>query len=338
MLTGAPFPKTIVSLPIKLIDLRYGGWYALENRFQKEYDEIRERSLGLLFGPREKPTRIGRGLMEETVFTVAPFKDCRVKLSKQMKSQRKEDSTFYNASWVGRDFIAAAMPQGEKPREQLWRLVWEYDVPTIVMLNDDSEGKRRHPQITRYWPNEMNEWEAFGEMEVRKTEQVSARNMACTVRKLSIRKQGDEENVKTVTHMQYLHWPDGGIPSDRDDYLEFIQYLLGLTRSIKETEPVPVLVHCFGGKGRTGTTIAILLELQKLERYGGSEVDICGTVSEMRSFRSLLVETAEQYKFIYAMVLTMLAKNRVKYHPDASPVDLGGDETMAAATPRSSEF
>lgn len=60
----------------------------------------------------------------------------------------------------------------------------------------------------------------------------------------------------------------------------------------------------FGGKGRTGTTIAALLELQKLNTYGMDEVDIVGTVSEMRTHRSMVVETLEQYKFIYWVVLS----------------------------------
>lgn len=98
---------------------------------------------------------------------------------------------------------------------------------------------------------------------VLKTEQVTARNMSATVRKLRIRKLLDPEVVKEVTHMQvvlfffffckslyaenvsgqYRDWPDGGIPSDRDDYKEFITYLLNLSRSLKEGDGGPVLVH-----------------------------------------------------------------------------------------------
>lgn len=66
-----------------------------------------------------------------------------------------------------------------------------------------------------------------------------------------------------------------------------------------------LLLCSFGGKGRTGTTIAALLELKKIEQFGVDEIDICGTVSEMRTFRSLLVETVEQYKFIFWVVLAL---------------------------------
>ena len=235
--------KTVVSRPIKLTALRNGGWYFLEERFLVEYDRIRETSLKLLFGPAEKPTRIGRGLMEESVFTVAPFKDNRVKLSKLVNAPSNRDISFYNASWIGREFIAAAMPQGPVFREQFWRMIWEYDVPTVVMLNDDGEGKHRHPEITRYWPIELNRWESYGQMQVMKTEQVIARNMSSTVRKILLRQENNPEMVKSVVHLQYRDWPDGGIPADRDDYKEFIFYLLNLARVLREHAPVPVVVH-----------------------------------------------------------------------------------------------
>ena len=235
--------KTVVSHSIKLAELRYGGWYFLEERFLQEFDCIRETSLKLLFGKQEKPTRIGLGSMEETVFTVAPFKDSRVELPMLPDVPPETDSTFYNASWIGREFIAAAMPQGNVPRAQFWRMIWEYDVPTVVMLNDDGEGKRRHSDITRYWPNELNEWEKHGLIEVMKTEQVAARGMSSTVRKIVLRHIGEPGVEKHVDHVQYRDWPDGGIPADRRDYQEFIFYLLNLSRRIREGDPVPVVVH-----------------------------------------------------------------------------------------------
>jgi hypothetical protein len=53
-------------------------------------------------------------------------------------------------------------------RGQFWRMIWEYDVPTIVMLNEDTEGVHRHSDIQRYCPNVLNEWEAYGEIEVQR--------------------------------------------------------------------------------------------------------------------------------------------------------------------------
>ena len=95
-----------------------------------------------------------------------------------------------------------------------------------------------------------------------------------------------------------------------------------------------IIFSSFGGKGRTGTTIAILLELQKLEQFCCDEVDVCGTVSEMRMFRSLLVETLEQYKFVYATVLAMVTQGRLK----GQWQDLFTPRATTTEGPKSSEF
>ncbi len=39
------------------------------------------------------------------------MQDNRVKLVKPDTATKEEDASFYNASWIGTDFIAAAMPQ-----------------------------------------------------------------------------------------------------------------------------------------------------------------------------------------------------------------------------------
>ena len=103
--------RSVVSLPICLSELYVTDWFQLEQRFLEEFDRVRETSLRLLFGKHEKAKRIGRGAMEEPIITVSPFKTTRVKLSKPPQAPREADASFYNASWIGREFIAAAMPQ-----------------------------------------------------------------------------------------------------------------------------------------------------------------------------------------------------------------------------------
>lgn len=71
---------TVVSLPQRLSELRDAPWLAMEERLAKEFDRVREVSFQLLFGSSEKEKRIGTGLMEEAVFTVAPFDESRVVL------------------------------------------------------------------------------------------------------------------------------------------------------------------------------------------------------------------------------------------------------------------
>lgn len=51
------------------------------------------------------------------------------------------------------------------------------------------------------------------------------------------RPQTGEEH--TVTHLQYVAWPDHGVPDDSSDFLEFVKYV----RSLR-VGGEPALVHC----------------------------------------------------------------------------------------------
>ena len=42
-----------------------------------------------------------------------------------------------------------------------------------------------------------------------------------------------------MTHLQYVAWPDHGVPDDSSDVLEFVNYV----RSLR-VDGEPVLVHC----------------------------------------------------------------------------------------------
>ncbi|GAA56237.1 receptor-type tyrosine-protein phosphatase delta [Clonorchis sinensis] len=63
------------------------------------------------------------------------------------------------------------------------------------------------------------------------------------------------------------------------------------------TELGPTVVHCSAGVGRTGAFIVIDSQLERL-RYEKS-VDIFGSVGRMRAQRNFMVQTEEQYTFLY---------------------------------------
>lgn len=42
-----------------------------------------------------------------------------------------------------------------------------------------------------------------------------------------------------MTHLQYVAWPDHGVPDDSSDFLEFVKYV----RSLR-VDGEPALVHC----------------------------------------------------------------------------------------------
>jgi len=44
---------------------------------------------------------------------------------------------------------------------------------------------------------------------------------------------------RSITHLQYVAWPDHGVPEDSSDFLDFVQSM----RSMRG-KSVPLMVHC----------------------------------------------------------------------------------------------
>ena len=95
-----------------------------------------------------------------------------------------------------------------------------------------------------------------------------------------------KEPAHEVTHFHYTAWPDHGVPSDATSLINFI-------KRVSEVQPhsteVPLLVHCSAGVGRTGTFIAIDIEMQRIEAEG--VVDVYGCLKKLRTHRILMVQT-----------------------------------------------
>ena len=110
-----------------------------------------------------------------------------------------------------------------------------------------------------------------------------------------------KEPAHEVTHFHYTAWPDHGVPSDATSLINFI-------KRVREAQPhsteVPLLVHCSAGVGRTGTFIAIDIEMQRIEAEG--VVDVYGCLKKLRTHRILMVQTlvsiciwVQEGKFLY---------------------------------------
>ena len=84
-------------------------------------------------------------------------------------------------------------------------------------------------------------------------------------------------------------------------------------------------VHCSAGVGRTGTFIALWNLLDEAAARGG--IDVADAVRRMREFRFKMVQTADQYVFIYRTLALAL-------RPELSPMDfprLGGSDARKLA-------
>ncbi|VDK24529.1 unnamed protein product [Taenia asiatica] len=107
--------------------------------------------------------------------------------------------------------------------------------------------------------------------------------------------------VRRIVQLQYLRWPDHGVPSNCDDLIAFVERMRELRARGKSTCAV---VHCSAGIGRTG--VVILLDTAMDMIRAQSPVKPIEMVRGMRMFRKRLVQTPTQFQFVCEAI--------VKYH------------------------
>uniref|UniRef100_A0A8C2CXS7 Receptor-type tyrosine-protein phosphatase alpha n=1 Tax=Cyprinus carpio TaxID=7962 RepID=A0A8C2CXS7_CYPCA len=205
------------------------------------------------------------------------------------------DSDYINASYINgyqekNKFIAAQGPKEETVND-FWRMIWEQNTATIVMVTNLKDTKE-----VNYWPDQGC-W-TYGNI------RVSVEDMMVlvdyTIRKFCIQQVGDVSGKKPqrlVTQFHFTSWPDFGVPFTPIGMLKFL-------KKVKNCNPQyagPIVVHCSAGVGRTGTFIVIdaMLDMMGAER----KVDVFGFVTRIRAQRCQMVQTDMQYVFIFQALL-----------------------------------
>lgn len=124
--------------------------------------------------------------------------------------------------------------------------------------------------------------------------------------------------VLEVVQLQYIDWPDQDVPVSPATLLDLCRKvdMLSIAQWQRTNVHGPPIVHCSAGVGRTGTFIAIDRTLRRLtdtftgpngeassSRNAVSVEEIRELVRLMKRERSKMVQTPEQYRFIYLAVL-----------------------------------
>lgn len=102
---------------------------------------------------------------------------------------------------------------------------------------------------------------------------------------------------RQVTQLQYVAWPDHGVPDSVDRFLEFVRSV----NELRDGQLGPVLVHCSAGVGRTG--VLILVDTAACLAEAGLPVFPLDLVRAMREQRAGMVQTAEQFAFSCRAIL-----------------------------------
>ncbi|XP_003411662.2 receptor-type tyrosine-protein phosphatase alpha isoform X2 [Loxodonta africana] len=226
---------------------------------------------------------------------ILPYDHSRVHLT---PVEGVPDSDYINASFINgyqekNKFIAAQGPKEETVND-FWRMIWEQNTATIVMVTNLKE--RKECKCAQYWPDQGC-W-TYGNIRV-SVEDVTVL-VDYTVRKFCIQQVGDVTNRKPqrlITQFHFTSWPDFGVPFTPIGMLKFL-------KKVKTCNPQyagAIVVHCSAGVGRTGTFVVIdaMLDMMHTER----KVDVYGFVSRIRAQRCQMVQTDMQYVFIYQALL-----------------------------------
>jgi len=229
---------------------------------------------------------------------VYPYDHSRVSLS------NLQSTDYINASKVvakigpvSRSYVLTQGPL-EVTAGHYWWMIWEQKSKAVVMLNRVIE--KGTVKCYQYWPDSVGETMMFTDVGL-KVENVSTlpgQHYNITTLRLS---RIEEEESREVLHFHYTTWPDFGVPTCPDTFLEY----LGAVRDsgCLSHDDCPPVVHCSAGIGRSGTFILVDTCLLEAEQSGPEAVNIKNRLLEMRTYRMGLIQTEDQLKFSYLSII-----------------------------------
>lgn len=210
--------------------------------------------------------------------------------------------------------VASQAPISDEGLIPWWNVICTHKVSLVMMLTKEIEN--HIPKADRYWPREVHREEHFGPYRVVLESEELIPDLQLKVRQLSVTgpsssvghnepRGGDDtsnqqKQVHTVTQIQYMGWPDHGIPSSTVAFRNMMERL--------EQHPVdaPVIVHCSAGIGRTGTLIGYYAVKQCLAKGLLTDRTVYDVVGAMKRSRRGMVQRFDQYNFIYQCLLEEL--------------------------------
>jgi len=236
---------------------------------------------------------------------VLPFDHSRVRL-KNLKND------YVNANFINfnnKEYISTQAPITSTFRD-FWKMVWDQKSTVIVMLTDFIEGDNR--KARKYWDNVPMKFTYDASETINNTEIniiVTLKSKifiddGIVLRKFNLisngeshgesngesNKESDDEHME-VLHIQYTNWKDHKTSS-----INAIKTLIAIMNINNTNNGLPI-IHCSAGIGRSGTFICCdIIKTLILKR---KNINIYDIVSHLRECRMGMVQTQEQYNFLY---------------------------------------
>lgn len=180
-----------------------------------------------------------------------------------------------------------------------WELIWAEQstlVMTLTNLIEDYEG-RPSKKFEQFWPEPPTE-ARIGRFDLNLAEEKTLmkwddQRQESIVRRTIQAKNGHQ--TRSVRQLHMVNWPDGSIILP-DSLYQLIQC------ADEHADGNPILVHCMGGIGRTGTFIAahsLYHDMKKIVQGEPIEFDVLKRILEMRKLRfGSIVAEPEQFMLI----------------------------------------
>ncbi|XP_019855188.1 PREDICTED: receptor-type tyrosine-protein phosphatase F-like isoform X3 [Amphimedon queenslandica] len=265
-----------------------------KTRLEKEFDNIQEtiHREPIVFTGTASPNR-----HKNRYANVIPFDKTRCKLS---TIPGVDGSDYINANFIegyhkGKAFIATQGPLPDTS-DDFWRMVWEHKSSTIIMLANEREGGKA--MCHKYWPDSGTQMYGFFEITLHSMKEYPD----YILREFKIVDSRDAEgSSQHVKQFQYVSWPSKGVPDSAIGLLDVREQVEKWQRNSGDK---PIVVHCSGGCGRTGTYIATCLLIDRLKTEG--LVDVFQVVRGLRLQRPGMVRSVDQYEFCYKSILEFL--------------------------------
>ena len=223
-----------------------------------------------------------------------------------------DENTYINANYIQsyykkNTYIATQAPSQDTIVD-FWRMIFNEKPKAIVMLTNLIENGKLKSAM--YWPEKDSE--VYGGLNVRVTK------IECfadyIIRYISL---NFGEIYYHLFHMQFTSWPDHGCPEYPTMLLNFCHRFQCLVPYSTESL---IVVHCSAGVGRTGTFLLIneMLELIKTEQ----KVDIFNYFEAIRQDRMQMVQSKEQYIFVYDAIYEAVTCGQTSVSVSSFPTTL----------------
>ncbi|KAM6991189.1 uncharacterized protein RBU47_015700 [Passerculus sandwichensis] len=221
--------------------------------------------------------------------SIIPYDHCRVVLQPSDTGNGYINASYVDTYRSPRFFIAAQGPLAGTVVD-FWHMVWQEKTSVIVMLTGLVEQNKI--KCEQYWPEEE---QIYGDFTVTLNNTWTTTGL---VKRIFCLQKAGCALPRAVEQFHYLLWPDHGVPRNPSQLLCLVEVV---NKRVLEAPAGPVLVHCSAGIGRTGTFIALdfLLKMGKAE----GKVDVFRCVQQLREQRVSMVQTKEQYSFLYEALL-----------------------------------